>query len=142
MSKHPKPMTIKEEVEESRKIMTYLADTFFDNKCAVTLATFEGKGMVIHHLEEREGDVLSRPYKKKYGKTRYRIHYLRDLKKQFDKDPTLAERTILVQLYVHTRFDHPRNGVCKFSLEKGDRQRFCDYAMKTKTAGRGGRIKV
>ena len=124
-------MTVKEEQEESWEIMKYLADKFFDSKCAITFEECNGKGFSIHHLEEKDGDILHRPYKKKYGKYRYRIHYLRDLKKQFDNDPTLANRTILVQNFVHARYDHYKNGTNKFPMEQ--RVRFCKYALLTIT---------
>jgi hypothetical protein len=135
-------MTFKEEVEENREIMEYLANKFFGGKCAVTHKPYEMKGFTIHHLEERDGDVLARDYKKKWGKIRYRIHYLRDLAEQFQNDPTLKDRTVLIRNFVHIRLDHYRNGITKFSLEKGDRQRFCDVAMATKTHGTKGRAKA
>lgn len=126
-------MTIRDELVESCDIMEYLAESFFGNRCHVTHKEFERKGFAIHHLEERDGDILARDYKKKYGK-RYRVFYLRALKEQFMTDPTLPERTVLIKNYVHARLDHYKNGVCKFPMEQ--RARFCDVAMKTKTVGR------
>ncbi len=131
-------MTIKEELEEVYEIMGYLARKFFHGECAVTKTEFEKKGFSIHHLEEFDNDILARPYRKQYGKYRYRIHYLRDLKKQFDTDSTLVKRTILILNFVHARLDHPRNGVCKFPMDQ--RKIFCDYAMKTRTQGRKRRV--
>ena len=114
-------------MKESWAIMKYLGDKFFGGHCAVTGVECEGKGFAIHHLEEKDGDILHGPYKKQYGKYRYRIHYLRDLKKQFDGNPELAKRTILIQNYVHARFDNPRNGVNKFPMPQ--RILFCKYAL-------------
>ena len=133
-----KKMTIKEELDEVYEIMEYLAHKYFNGECAVTKRKFERKNFVIHHEEEHDNDILSRPYRKQYGKLRYRIHYLRDLKKQFDTDSTLVTRTVLILNYVHRRLDHPRNGICKFPMDQ--RERFCEIALKTKTQGRKRRI--
>lgn len=124
-------MTIKEEIEECYQIMRYIAKEFFNNKCAVTEVECEGKGFAVHHLEERDGDVLTRPYKKLFKKYRYRIHYLRALKEQFENDPTLAKRTILIQNYVHARYDHYKNGINKFPMPQ--RVKFCKFALLTVT---------
>ena len=131
-------MTIKEEIEECSDIMQRLAEMYFDNKCAVTYDDFTRTGFAVHHKEEKDEDVLSRDYKKKYKKYRYRIHYLRDLEKQFESDPTLKKRTVLVKNSIHMKFDHPTNGICKMSID--NIKRFCEIALKTRTQGRKRKI--
>lgn len=122
--------------------MKFLAETYFENRCAVTHKEF-GKGFTIHHLEEKPGDILARDYVKLYrakgqGPYRYRVHYLRALKNQFATDSTLTDRTILITTMIHMKLDHPRNGICKLKMDT--RQRLCEYALKTITP-RGRRNK-
>ncbi|MFB5617938.1 MAG: hypothetical protein ACE5Q4_04690 [Nitrosopumilus sp.] len=135
-----KKITIREEWKEYYDVMEYLAEEYFNGECYVTKQKYERKGMGIHHLEEKDGDVLKRDYKKQYKRpSTASLMYIRDLMKQFYTDPTLKDRTVLVKNIVHTRLDHKVYGVTKFPMDQ--RERFVEILMATKMVGRKGRAK-
>ena len=111
------------EMQSATEIMSYLARTYFHNRCRVTLETFKTKGFVIHHIREINNDVLRSQFAKgEKGRT----EYLNALKPLVEKDPT---RFALIKNGIHTKLDHKRNGVTRLKME--NRKRFCDLAMET-----------
>lgn len=103
--------------------MRYLAKTYFNNRCEVTLESFQDKGFVIHHVEEIEKDVLRSQFPKGI---KGRDQYLNALKPLVENDPS---RFALIKNGIHTKLDHKRNGVTRLKME--NRKRFCDLAMRT-----------
>lgn len=103
--------------------MRYLAKTYFNNRCEVTLETFKDVGFVIHHIREIENDVLRSQFPKG---AKGRDQYLTTLKPLVEDDPT---RFALIKNGIHTKLDHKRNGVTRLKME--NRIRFCDLALRT-----------
>lgn len=91
--------------------MAYLARVHFDNRCFVTHEKFKRRGFVIHHLWYIEDDVRRENYPK--GE-KGRDEYLRDLKPLVEHMPF---RFMLLKNGVHTRLDHPRNGLSRMKRE-------------------------
>jgi len=92
-------------------IMQDLALRFFDNQCFVTHDKFRRRGYVIHHLWYIENDVRRENYPKG-EKGRYQ--YLKALRPMVEKQP---DRFMLLKNGVHTRIDHPRNGLSRMKKE-------------------------
>jgi len=92
-------------------IMQELALRFFDNQCFVTHEKFRRRGFVIHHLWYIENDVRREKYPKG-EKGRYQ--YLKALRPMVEKQP---ERFMLLKNGIHTRIDHPRNGLSRMKKE-------------------------
>ena len=110
-------------LESSTDIMQYLAKTYFNNRCEVTLESFQDKGFVIHHIREIEKDVLRSQFPKGI---KGRDQYLNTLKPLVESDPS---RFALIKNGIHTKLDHKRNGVTRLKME--NRKRFCDLALRT-----------
>ena len=110
-------------LESSIKIMSYLARTYFKNRCEVTHEPFQDKGFVIHHVREIENDVLRSQFPKG---VKGRDLYLNALKPLVESDPS---RFVLIKNGIHTKLDHKRNGVTRLKME--NRKRFCDLALRT-----------
>jgi hypothetical protein len=96
-------------------IMQDLALRFFDNQCFVTHDKFRRRGYVIHHLWYIENDVRRENYPKG-EKGRYQ--YLKALRPMVEKQP---DRFMLLKNGVHTRIDHPRNGLSRLKSENFER---------------------
>ena len=103
--------------------MSYLARTYFKNRCEVTHEPFQDKGFVIHHVREIENDVLRSQFPKG---VKGRDLYLNALKPLVESDPS---RFALIKNGIHTKLDHKRNGVTRLKME--NRKRFCDLALRT-----------
>jgi len=134
--------------------MQDLAIRFFDNRCFVTHEKFKKRGFVIHHLKYIENDVRRDKYPK--GEAG-RLQYLKDLVKMVEKGLTPLEqkeemfrlqilkqemnnmfdelvesglyRFMLLKNGVHTRLDHPRNGLSR--MKKENQMRLFMAAMMT-----------
>jgi hypothetical protein len=96
-------------------IMQDLALRFFDNQCFVTLDKFKRRGFVIHHLWYIENDVRRENYPKG-EKGRYT--YLKELIPMVEENP---DRFMLLKNGIHTRIDHPRNGLSRMKTENFER---------------------
>ena len=96
---------------EATKIMQYLALAYFDNRCFVTHEKFKERGFVIHHLWYLENDVRRENYPKG---DKGRQLYMTDLKVLVERNP---QRFILIKNGIHTRIDHPRNGLSRMKKE-------------------------
>lgn len=101
--------------DDATNIMQELAIRFFDNKCFVTHEKFKRRGFVIHHLWYIENDVRRENYPK--GE-KGRQSYIKALKRMVEKNPN---RFILIKNGVHTRIDHPRNGLSRMKRENFER---------------------
>tara|TARA_R110000851_G_scaffold237848_1_gene390676 strand:- start:133 stop:528 length:396 start_codon:yes stop_codon:yes gene_type:complete len=93
--------------DEATKIMQYMALAFYDNRCFVTHEKFKERGFVIHHLWYIENDVRRENYPKG---DKGRQLYMSDLKEMVERNP---DRFILIKNGIHTRIDHPRNGLSR-----------------------------
>ncbi len=91
--------------------MQDLALRFFDNRCFVTHEKFKKRGFVIHHLKYIENDVRRDNYPKGEGG---RLQYLKDLVPMVEHMPF---RFMLLKNGIHTRLDHPRNGLSRMKKE-------------------------
>jgi len=96
-------------------IMQELSLRFFDNQCFVTHDKFKRRGFVIHHLWYIENDVRRENYPKG-EKGRYQ--YLKALRPMVEKEPN---RFMLLKNGIHTRIDHPRNGLSRMKSENFER---------------------
>jgi hypothetical protein len=96
---------------EATKIMQELAMRFYDNQCFVTHDKFKPRGFVLHHLWYIENDVRRENYPK--GE-KGRQSYMKALKSMVEKNP---DRFILIKNGIHTRIDHPRNGLSRMKKE-------------------------
>ena len=96
-------------------IMQELAIRFFDNQCFVTHEKFKLRGFVIHHLWYIENDVRREKYPKG-EKGRYT--YLTELIPMIEKNP---DRFMLLKNGIHTRIDHPRNGLSRLKSDNFER---------------------
>jgi hypothetical protein len=96
-------------------IMQDLALRFFQNKCYVTHEKFKLRGFVIHHLWYIENDVRRENYAKG-EKGRYT--YLKELIPMIEENP---DRFMLLKNGIHTRIDHPRNGLSRLKSENFER---------------------
>ena len=101
--------------DEATKIMQYLALTFYENRCFVTLEKFKERGFVIHHLWYITNDVRRENYPK--GE-KGRQSYMKALKGMVEKNPN---RFILIKNGIHTRIDHPRNGLSRMKKDNFER---------------------
>jgi len=97
--------------DEATKIMQELAIRFFDNKCFVTHEKFKLRGFVIHHLWYIDNDVRRENYSKG---DKGRQLYMGELKGMVQRNP---DRFILIKNGIHTRIDHPRNGLSRMKKE-------------------------
>lgn len=97
--------------DEATKIMQQLALRFYDNKCFVTHEKFKTRGFVLHHLWYIENDVRRENYPK--GE-KGRQSYMKALKRMVEQNP---DRFILIKNGIHTRIDHPRNGLARMKRE-------------------------
>ena len=97
--------------DEATKIMQYLALTFYENRCFVTHEKFRKRGFVLHHLWYIDNDVRRENYPK--GE-KGRQNYMKALKPMVEKNP---DRFILIKNGIHTRIDHPRNGLARMKRE-------------------------
>ena len=97
--------------DEATKIMQYMALTFYDNRCFVTHEKFKERGFVIHHLWYLENDVRRENYPK--GE-KGRDTYLQELQTMVEENP---DRFMLLKNGIHTRIDHPRNGLSRMKTE-------------------------
>jgi hypothetical protein len=97
--------------DEATKIMQYMALTFYDNRCFVTHEKFKERGFVIHHLWYLENDVRRENYPKG---DKGRQLYMTDLKVMVERNP---QRFILIKNGIHTRIDHPRNGLSRMKKD-------------------------
>ena len=97
--------------DEATKIMQELAIRFFNNRCFVTLDKFKERGFVIHHLWYIENDVRRENYPKG---DKGRQLYMSELKGMVSRNP---ERFILIKNGIHTRIDHPRNGLSRMKKD-------------------------
>ena len=97
--------------DEATKIMQYLALSFYENRCFVTHEKFKKRGFVLHHLWYIENDVRRENYPK--GE-KGRQSYMKALKGMVEKNPN---RFILIKNGIHTRIDHPRNGLSRMKRE-------------------------
>jgi hypothetical protein len=97
--------------DEATKIMQELAIRFFDNKCFVTHEKFKSRGFVIHHLWYIDHDVRRENYPKG---DKGRQSYMKELKGMVEKNP---DRFILIKNGIHTRIDHPRNGLSRMKKD-------------------------
>lgn len=97
--------------DEATKIMQQLALRFYDNKCFVTHEKFKTRGFVLHHLWYIENDVRRENYPK--GE-KGRQSYMKALKRMVEQNP---DRFILIKNGIHTRIDHPRNGLSRMKRE-------------------------
>ena len=91
--------------------MSYLARTYFDNRCFVTHEKFKKRGFVIHHLYYIDNDVIRGNYPK--GE-KGRQEYMKDLKPMVEREPF---RFMLIKNGIHTRMDHVRNGLTRMKRE-------------------------
>ena len=135
--------------------MQDLALRFFDNRCFVTREKFKKRGFVIHHLWYLENDVRRENYpngekgrleyltdlrpmvekglsKKEQNEEKFRLKILKqEMNNMFDE---LAEnglyRFMLLKNGVHTRIDHPRNGLSR--MKKENQMRLFLAVMMTK----------
>jgi hypothetical protein len=96
-------------------IMQELAIRFFDNQCYVTHEKFKLRGFVIHHLWYLENDVRRENYPKG-EKGRYT--YLKELIPMVEENP---DRFMLLKNGIHTRIDHPRNGLSRLKTDNFER---------------------
>lgn len=101
--------------EKAEDIMQDLALRFFDNRCFVTREKFKKRGFVIHHLWYLENDVRRENYP---NGEKGRLEYLTDLRSMVEHMPF---RFMLLKNGVHTRIDHPRNGLSRMKKENRDR---------------------
>jgi hypothetical protein len=101
--------------DEATKIMQYLALAYFDNKCFVTNEKFKSRGFVIHHLWYIDHDVRRENYPKG---DKGRQSYMKALKGMIEKNPN---RFILIKNGIHTRIDHPRNGLSRMKKDNFER---------------------
>ena len=97
--------------DEATKIMQYMALTFYDNRCFVTHEKFKERGFVIHHLWYLKNDVRRENYPKG---DKGRQLYMADLKVMVERNP---QRFLLIKNGIHTRIDHPRNGLSRMKKE-------------------------
>lgn len=97
--------------QQASNIMQDLAIRFFDNRCFVTHEKFKKRGFVIHHLWYIENDVKRDNYPK--GE-KGRLQYLKDLIPMVEQMPF---RFMLLKNGIHTRIDHPRNGLSRMKKE-------------------------
>jgi len=97
--------------DEATKIMQELAIRFFNNRCFVTWDKFKERGFVIHHLWYIENDVRRENYAKG---DKGRQLYMSELKGMVARNP---ERFILIKNGIHTRIDHPRNGLSRMKKD-------------------------
>ena len=97
--------------DEATKIMQELAIRFFNNRCFVTWDKFKPRGFVIHHLWYIENDVRRENYAKG---DKGRQLYMSELKGMVSRNP---ERFILIKNGIHTRIDHPRNGLSRMKKD-------------------------
>ena len=104
--------------------MQDLALRFFDNRCFVTREKFKKRGFVIHHLWYLEDDVRRENYP---NGEKGRLEYLTDLRSMVEHMPF---RFMLLKNGVHTRIDHPRNGLSR--MKKENRDRLFQAVMMTK----------
>jgi len=100
---------------QASSIMQDLALRFFDNRCFVTHEKFRKRGFVIHHLWYIENDVRRENYPNGEGG---RLQYLIDLVPMVEAIPG---RFMLLKNGVHTRIDHPRNGLSRMKKENQTR---------------------
>lgn len=110
--------------EKAEDIMQDLALRFFDNRCFVTREKFKKRGFVIHHLWYLEDDVRRENYP---NGEKGRLEYLTDLRPMVEHMPS---RFMLLKNGVHTRIDHPRNGLSR--MKKENRDRLFQAVMMTK----------
>lgn len=115
-------------MESAEMIMQDLAVRFFDNQCFVTHDKFKRRGFVIHHLWYVENDVRRENYPK--GE-KGRLQYLIDLRPMVEQMPF---RFMLLKNGIHTRIDHPRNGLAR--MKKENQMRLFVAVMLTKKAER------
>jgi hypothetical protein len=101
--------------EKAEDIMQDLALRFFDNRCFVTHEKFKKRGFVIHHLKYIENDVRRENYPK--GE-KGRLQYLKDLRPMVEAIPG---RFMLLKNGIHTRIDHPRNGLSRMKKDNQSR---------------------
>ena len=92
--------------------MQQLALRFYDNKCFVTHEKFKTRGFVLHHLWYIENDVRRENYPK--GE-KGRQSYMKALKRMVEQNP---DRFILIKNGIHTRIDHPRNGLARMKRKE------------------------
>jgi len=92
-----------------------LALRFFDGRCFVTHEKFRNRGFVIHHLFYIDNDVRRENYPK--GENG-RVQYLTDLIPMVEREPF---RFMLLKNGIHTRIDHPRNGLSRMKRENQNR---------------------
>ncbi len=95
--------------------MQDLAIRFFDNRCFVTHEKFKKRGFVIHHLKYIDGDVRRENYP---TGEKGRLEYLKDLRPMVEAIPG---RFMLLKNGIHTRIDHPRNGLSRMKKENQSR---------------------
>jgi len=73
-------------MKTSSEIMTYLARTYFDNKCYVSHQKYKPNcKFQIHHLGYISGDLKYNQFPKT---VKGKLAYMEHLKKQIEKDPT------------------------------------------------------
>jgi hypothetical protein len=108
---------------QASNIMQDLALRFFDNRCFVTHEKFKKRGFVIHHLKYIENDVRRSNYP---NGENGRLQYLKDLVPMVEHMPF---RFMLLKNGVHTRLDHPRNGLSR--MKKENQMRLFMAAMMT-----------
>ena len=101
--------------EKAEDIMQDLAIRFFDNRCFVTHEKFKKRGFVIHHLKYIDGDVRRENYP---TGEKGRLEYLKDLRPMVEAIPG---RFMLLKNGIHTRIDHPRNGLARMKKENQSR---------------------
>ena len=119
-----------------------LALRFFNNKCEVTHEKFRSRGYVIHHRWYIENDVRRENYPKgENGRVEYlkalipmvekgltpeeKLEYynrVEDIKNEMNEllDDLLnstPQRFTLLKNGIHTRIDHPRNGLSRMKRE-------------------------
>ena len=88
---------------KATEILSKLAHMYYDDRCFVTHEKFRITGFTLHHLWYIENDVIWKHYKN-------RDKYYEDLEPLVHDNP---KRFILVKNGVHTRIDHPRNGLSR-----------------------------
>ena len=105
-------------------IMSYLAKKYFENRCFVTHEKFRNKGFVIHHLWYIEGDVKRSQFP---NTVKGRNDYMTALQPLVEMQPY---RFVLIKNGIHTRIDHPRNGLSR--MKRDNFSRLCVAVLLTK----------
>ncbi len=93
-------------MQSAGEIIVELAKKYQDGKSFIFRKTVLKKGFVIHHLRYRKGQTVRWS---DYPKTKKgRDEYNRDLKPYYEKWPM---DYIIITNGMHTRIDHPKNGL-------------------------------